>query len=651
MQLIQNLPEEHFVNLPDATRRRMTQIFSCDLSMIRFSLTTLPLSFNAAAFSSGSTIYFAPRFYRPGHPLGDAMIAHEIAHLLQQCSLSDYAPLAGHASLLVSPELDEEANAWACLSLMDASTLEKFINRPSQAQRFQPREGNRIVQPWIMMAKDIGDDPDSYGPNHDIGHRFGERYFRPPEQQRGEPKAENFVQLTDIDDACQRVEKAYYYLFRKAPPKEVYEILRRWIGISEATGEILARRGIKEEFSKAAVDERKEKEVYAEWRYYHTYAELAWALDGERKAKQELDKENAIAGLVLEDNDILFLLKRVGDRVNQFLKTQQEEDSPVHRDIIGASGKAAPYATLHKRTTYQDVIAAIQNNKDIDNVAHLAALFHDVKDIFKSAKVIASSEQDFVLKVQSEQKDLLINPRNNRYNVSTVDEADPWTLWMREEGRPVWAAPSPTMMSMWLMTKKVGALDIENEALGYAMFALWNKVYSHYASPIHRFHETLSGAQHNNIPFAPDLDAPTNYANFKGRVATQLQASAEETQAMPSPLQTAPEAVVAQGSSSKAIEESEYAPISETKSPDTLAEAVASLLKSAPYLLPILLNDLTKVEPHELEAIGQRLAAPLPAGIKKLGGQTGFVIQQLTSFLPEFVVGAAGTMTGIALRL
>ena len=44
---------------------------------------------SARAFTTGSDIYFAHGEYRPGTPDGDELIAHEVAHVVQQRGAPD----------------------------------------------------------------------------------------------------------------------------------------------------------------------------------------------------------------------------------------------------------------------------------------------------------------------------------------------------------------------------------------------------------------------------------------------------------------------------------------------------------------------------------------------------------------------------------
>ena len=51
-------------------------------------------SVSARAFATGSDVYFAKGEYNPGSASGDKLIAHELAHVVQQRGSSASGPLA-----------------------------------------------------------------------------------------------------------------------------------------------------------------------------------------------------------------------------------------------------------------------------------------------------------------------------------------------------------------------------------------------------------------------------------------------------------------------------------------------------------------------------------------------------------------------------
>jgi hypothetical protein len=102
--------------LEGGVRQRMQSAFGADFSGVRvhsgFAAQEASDRLEARAFTIGTDIAFGPGEYQPGTPVGDALIAHELAHVVQQQSSDvDGAPMAkGEAQ---SSALEEEADVSA----------------------------------------------------------------------------------------------------------------------------------------------------------------------------------------------------------------------------------------------------------------------------------------------------------------------------------------------------------------------------------------------------------------------------------------------------------------------------------------------------------------------------------------------------------
>lgn len=74
--------------IPDASRGRLEEGFGADFSGVRLhtdaEADALNRSINARAFTSGADIYFRSGEYRPGAATGHSLLAHELAHVIQQ---------------------------------------------------------------------------------------------------------------------------------------------------------------------------------------------------------------------------------------------------------------------------------------------------------------------------------------------------------------------------------------------------------------------------------------------------------------------------------------------------------------------------------------------------------------------------------------
>ena len=101
--------------LEPTVRSRMEGAFGHDFSRVRVhssaDAATLTSNLNARAFTVGSDIGFAEGEYKPGTLAGDALIAHELAHVVQQGdSISSDAPPLKKETAANSDVLEEDAD-------------------------------------------------------------------------------------------------------------------------------------------------------------------------------------------------------------------------------------------------------------------------------------------------------------------------------------------------------------------------------------------------------------------------------------------------------------------------------------------------------------------------------------------------------------
>jgi hypothetical protein len=108
--------ESHPYLLPPAIRTAMEQYFEADFSAVRIYVEPEVELFGASAFACGSSVHFAPRAYDLASRAGQRLLAHELAHVLQQ--RSDQVPKwpDGLCRILRDDSLEAEAEAAALSS-------------------------------------------------------------------------------------------------------------------------------------------------------------------------------------------------------------------------------------------------------------------------------------------------------------------------------------------------------------------------------------------------------------------------------------------------------------------------------------------------------------------------------------------------------
>lgn len=384
------------------------------------------------------------------------------------------------------------------------------------------RLGNNQIQRYIKMAKSpewTKDEPATHrlgvGPE-DPGHSFPGTYFNAPNVLRGAPKADKFVLLDDFAVAQHLLLEAVEFLFGSVAPSveaALTTTLQDWMGVlpfdahsrGNEPGDVL----VAAEFGDDAYAVREMLGTEAQFRYYHSFHELAWAIAndvasrddevatvlfpaqvhaGQAEHADSMVAEREVAAAVLGHAGVLRHLVSLAEKLK----------GKVQPPPTGAPA----YAVLHGRQSWGAMFEAALDQPQ-GTVADLVAMLHDVKDAWVKGDPGRGREDDSNARIRDlvpgpgdpAERDYAITKYGSRYNVSTVDEADPWVLRMRSQGRQLWAGPSYTMRTMWKMATAVGASREEMTALGVAMFALWSVPYGRTATPVHHFHETMAMAQ------------------------------------------------------------------------------------------------------------------------------------------------------------
>jgi hypothetical protein len=142
-------------SMDSGVRSRMEPAFGHDFSRVRIHSDShaadLSAGLNARAFTIGSDIAFAAGDYQPETPAGEALLAHELAHVVQQGAANTQSATMAASTDALEREADESAER-VVLSQWELSAeggvaepvLRKATHAGDQGRRPGPRGGLRL---------------------------------------------------------------------------------------------------------------------------------------------------------------------------------------------------------------------------------------------------------------------------------------------------------------------------------------------------------------------------------------------------------------------------------------------------------------------------------------------------------------------------
>ena len=96
--------------LPAQTQQKMERSFGADFSDVRVHQGAQATEMGAHAYAQGANLHFAPGQYNPGSQSGDALIGHELTHVVQQKSGKVSSPQGKGASVVADHGLESQAD-------------------------------------------------------------------------------------------------------------------------------------------------------------------------------------------------------------------------------------------------------------------------------------------------------------------------------------------------------------------------------------------------------------------------------------------------------------------------------------------------------------------------------------------------------------
>jgi hypothetical protein len=438
--------------------------------------------------------------------------------------------------------LEKEADMMGLKALSASLTNNLFATEAERRGSIQLKSttSRPIMQRWIKMAPDQKLSEDKM---EDAIKKTSALF----EGRSKKPKDGSFVLLSNLEETKKKVENALDFLKIKHKRGEqeyvtitdVEPMLVSWMGIvpdynQENVYDTEAKKTVKDAMIGEVLGPNEDPEQYdiraaagipAEMRYYVTFEELAWALvqacgfQAALDLSDDYDAEIAVAKSVSISENVLKNLQTALDRI--FDK--------IGKITIECMTGIPDYASFHKINSWEDFKKNYEEKYKPKSFVGLITFLHDIKSYFAISKndILSKKPDEIVVhgtkKAIDSKKNgdlsrnfpekLKINKEDMRYNLGTVDEADPFVLFMRERGRSVWAAPSFTTVSMLEIVKRCSGTPDELTSVAYGIFAFWCIHYPQTATPIHTFHEVMAAAQAYGVAYDPDKSVVSNANN------------------------------------------------------------------------------------------------------------------------------------------
>ncbi len=254
-------------------------------------------------------------------------------------------------------------------------------------------------------------------------------------------------------------------------------VLENWLQSTEFDRQ--QKQNIYNMMAHEGMEARRAQGIPANWRYYNNYTDLVLALYGELCSQDNLLVEDNVAAYLLASQKITGLLRDVAGKIT----VHAEHIFPEPRDALVQKA----YKDLHPHIrTWEDWKAGFPTMTPRE----LVPVLYDITMSFKAPLNWTEPSMDHGK----------ITKDNMRMNVSTPEEDFYWTSRARWAAVPIWAAPSYTAQLMLLVAKNAGAETDEILAFAYGIFAYWNQVYPHTATPIHRMYGVMTAAQEFGVP-------------------------------------------------------------------------------------------------------------------------------------------------------
>jgi hypothetical protein len=480
--------------LDGATNAHMSQAFGADFGSVRVHTDAqagaLSRSLSAKAFTLGNDIFFNQDAYHPGNSGGRQLLAHELAHVVQQGGAA--AGNRAQTKLAVGPAGDryeQEADAVAA-RVMRGTTAGGVIRRAPAIQRALFVGGNEMED--IETATGITKK------NVTAARGQGEAGL-----DTANPKYRKMIggqAVTNLDEAWRQVQGAdpaikNISFFKKRWMKAR---LKKWI-TREGRLDVRGAKAARVLFQKS--DERR----------YESWQDVAVALTGEEKARPNREKEKSLARKVSKNTDLRRDLASALRALYNIIETRADKDQIWQK--LGEHQSKFPH--WYPRNG----VKARMSSPALNRVSSNWVILHDVLFYLeRSERIRAFEEVDRSPKLgsthmpgEARHAEQIGNATGETFGRHAVIEKNKWVKAARARNMPLGAGASNTTDFLLTAARLLNLNAEHKRAIAWGAFVFWNKAYYQISAGGHTFHEIMDVANTRTgglVDYDPDAANP-----------------------------------------------------------------------------------------------------------------------------------------------
>lgn len=454
--------------VPDELGVLLRSMFGVEPTGIHIHENPLPEALGAAALTHGAHIHLAPSACRPTTPDGLALLAHELAHVVQQRTGRARRSTGEGPMLLDDALLEAEADALA--AFVRSGTPFCPASLAARPSLVTPGPTG-VLQPKITV-------------DHQGAPRIYAHTNTPLRKYRYYSVDALWVELVKT--------QVYKRAQGRVDQLALKEVLRRWCDAPRSPSQVNIVSGYWSE---------------SQDKTFSNYEDVASAALGEVLSRDNRQKETRLAQDTYASN---YLKGQVQAFIREVLAWHGNQPLPYQRRL-DESGRYWWYyrpflAGQTKALHSQSIISALRYATTHQSpVSEMVSALSDYS--LQSRHIYGGQKDTFFRKTDAELKEI----NKARATHYTIKESASWSLQARSSQVPTGAGPSATTMNVMALVEAVAsarAINAETaavykEALAWGLFAFWNQTADRLRGEIHTFHEVMTVAARWGVPYAP----------------------------------------------------------------------------------------------------------------------------------------------------